>query len=265
MENRRISFDRVADIYDETRGHPPEISFQIADSICTTLPSQAMILEVGVGTGRIARSLLSRHLQIFGVDISSRMMNRFMQLVPPGEPRPYLFQADACKLPFRNKTFQAVLSIHVFHLINDWKQALAEMLRVLLPDGQLCTGYDWRDTDSPHSQINDQWRQIVSKYVENPHHPGPHEFSKVIKLLAENGAKMEEVEAAAWQYSFIPARYIQQIADGTFSYSWKLEPQLMPVCIAELRSWAGEQFGSLDTEFILQKKFIWQIFRWLHG
>lgn len=262
MENKRISFDRVADIYENTRGHPSEISTQIADSLCAVLPAQAMVLEVGVGTGRIARPLLNHRLQIFGVDISRRMMNRFIELVPPGGPKPHLFQADACQLPFRNTTFQAVLSIHVLHLINDWKQALAEMLRVLQPDGCLCTGYDWRDNESPHSQVNAQWRQIVSKYVENPHHPGPREFSEVFQVMTEGGAEMEEIEAASWQYTFTPARYIQQIADGTFSYSWKLDPQYAPAYIAELRAWAGEQFGSLDAEFTLQKKFVWHIFRW---
>ena len=265
MEQRRISFDRVAHVYDETRGHPPEISSQVADSMVALLPPQATILEVGVGTGRIARPLLKRNLEVFGVDISIQMMTRFRQLVRPGSPMPYLFQADACQLPFRSNSFTTVLSVHVFHLIKEWQQALAEMLRVLRPDGYLCTGYDWRDTGSPHSQINQQWRVIVSKYVENPQHPGPRDFSEVVQVLTNGGAQMKEFEAAVWDYTFVPADYIQQIAEGTFSYSWKLDPELMPYCIAELKTWAIKEFGSLEVEFKLPKKFIWQIFRWEPG
>jgi ubiquinone/menaquinone biosynthesis C-methylase UbiE len=262
MENHRISFDRVAGIYENTRGHPPEISRQIADSIRAFLPARAVILEVGVGTGRIARPLLQHGLQIFGVDISTGMMARMLELLPPGSPRPYLCQADACRLPFQNRAFQAVLSVHVFHLIKEWQQALAEMQRVLRLEGLLCTGYDWRDHDSPHSQINDQWRKITAQYIENPGHPGPREFSQVFQTLTANGAQTEEIEAAAWQYTFSPARYIQQLADGTYSNSWRLDPQVMPTCIAELQTWAVERFGPLDLEITLPKKFIWEIFWW---
>jgi ubiquinone/menaquinone biosynthesis C-methylase UbiE len=262
MESQRISFDRVAGIYEDTRGHPPEISRQIADSLIAFLPARAAILEVGVGTGRIARPLLDHDMEIFGVDISAGMMTRFLELLHSSAPSPHLCQADTCQLPFRDRAFQAVLSVHVFHLIKEWQQALAEMQRVLRPEGLLCTGYDWRDQGSPHSQINDQWRNIISKYVEHPGHPGPRDFNQVSEILIASGARSEEIEAAAWEYTFSPAHYIQQLANGTFSYSWRLDPQFMPACIADLRSWTTERFGSLDVEFILPKKFIWQIFRW---
>jgi ubiquinone/menaquinone biosynthesis C-methylase UbiE len=264
MENHRISFDRIAGIYDETRGHPPEVSSHIAEVVRAKLPQNAFILEVGVGTGRIVRPLLKSETKVFGIDISSRMMARFREMVVPIDSQPYLSQADALNLPLRTHAFQAVLSIHIFHLIKDWQQALDEMIRVLRPDGYLCIGYDWRDPNSPHSQINEQWRQIVSRYVENAHHPGLRNSRYLLQTLNNRGMNMEEIEAASWEYIFIPARYIQQIADGTYSYSWKLDPNLIPVCINELKTWTIEQFGLLDTEFSLPKKFIWQIYHRLN-
>jgi hypothetical protein len=147
-------------------------------------------------------------------------------------------------------------------LIYEWQQALAEMQRVLRPEGLLCAGYDSRDTTSPHSQINDQWRQIMAKHKEHPGHPGPREFGQILQTLTDSGALVEVIEAAAWNYSFTPSQYIQQLSEGTYSSSWRLEPHLMPSCIAELRSWAVEQFGSLEAEFTLSKKFIWHVFRW---
>jgi len=37
---------------------------------------------------------------------------------------------DACKLPFKKKSFDAVISIHVLHLISDCRKALREIKRV---------------------------------------------------------------------------------------------------------------------------------------
>jgi ubiquinone/menaquinone biosynthesis C-methylase UbiE len=150
-----ISFDRVADVYDATRGHPPEVSQAIAASVAALLPPGASLLEVGIGTGRIARPLMARGLNITGIDLSPYMMKRLLESLPPGAARPLLAQADAVWLPFPAGAFQAVTSIHVFHLIAEWQQSLREIVRVLEPGGIFLTGFDWRDRESPASLLND--------------------------------------------------------------------------------------------------------------
>src|SRR3712207_7789166 len=37
-----------------------------------------------------------------------------------------LVQADAARLPFDNDTFDAVVAVHVFHLIGNWIEAMDE-------------------------------------------------------------------------------------------------------------------------------------------
>jgi len=41
-----------------------------------------------------------------------------------------LVMGDACKLPFKRKSFDAVISVHVLHLISDCDRALSEIKRV---------------------------------------------------------------------------------------------------------------------------------------
>jgi ubiquinone/menaquinone biosynthesis C-methylase UbiE len=43
--------------------------------------------------------------------------------------------ADATALPFADVRFDAVVSVHVFHLLPAWRVALAEVQRVLAPAG----------------------------------------------------------------------------------------------------------------------------------
>ena len=49
-----IAFDQAAGYYDESRGIPPEIEEQAADRIEAAVGPAGLLLEVGVGTGRVA-------------------------------------------------------------------------------------------------------------------------------------------------------------------------------------------------------------------
>jgi len=52
-------FDRAADIYDQTRGFPPGVGDRVAAALVdfVGLKPDDRILEIGVGTGRIAKPL----------------------------------------------------------------------------------------------------------------------------------------------------------------------------------------------------------------
>ena len=71
-----IVFDQAAGYYDQTRGLPTAIERWMVEAVQTpigVMPS-ARMLEVGVGTGRIALPLARRGYHYTGVDLSSHMM-----------------------------------------------------------------------------------------------------------------------------------------------------------------------------------------------
>ena len=73
-----LSFDRVADRYDATRVHPAEASAEIAAGLMRVggLQSGAEVLEIGIGTGRIALPLLASGVNVTGIDIAPRMLEQ---------------------------------------------------------------------------------------------------------------------------------------------------------------------------------------------
>jgi len=251
-----VSFDRVANIYDQTRGHPPEVAEKVGAVAHSLLPA-GRVLEIGVGTGRIARPLLQRGVEVTGLDLSLNMLHRLVEQLPP-DPAPRLAQADATCLPFPAGAFQAVLSVHVLHLIPNWEQALEEMRRVLARGGVYLIGFDQRDPASPISRTNDQWRAIAGRYLEDPNHPGVRDFDRVERYLEQAGGHKETIEAVAWEVAFNPGEYIRQIEAGMFSYTWRLDPALVPTCAAELRQWAAGQFGGLERSISVPRQFIWE-------
>lgn len=116
------SFDRVARVYDRTRGLP---SGDVIEAITDEIPNRAAVLDAGVGTGRFAKLLLRRGLRVVGVDISNKML-----LYAKEKGIKELVMGDVRQLPFRDKSFDCTLLIHMLHLIREWRAVLAETRRV---------------------------------------------------------------------------------------------------------------------------------------
>lgn len=71
-------FDRIADVYDDTRPALNEAELGIIENTLKMCRSHS-ILEVGVGTGRVSKPLSEASFDIVGVDLSIRMISRAMQ------------------------------------------------------------------------------------------------------------------------------------------------------------------------------------------
>lgn len=120
-----MCFDRVADIYDKTRGPPQHIMEQLNKVLTRELRGYATILDVGVGTGRFAKPLQDKGFEVVGVDIAEQMMKKAVERGVHN-----LVRGDARFLPFKDSSFDAAVCVHVLHLIGEWRTALREICRV---------------------------------------------------------------------------------------------------------------------------------------
>jgi SAM-dependent methyltransferase len=126
-----VSFDRAADYYDRTRSMSPDAAARLTAVLAEALIGHGPVLEIGVGTGRIALPLADAGIDVVGIDLSDPMLRK---LVEKGSTVPVAV-ADCTGLPFPDDAFGAVISAHVFHLVPEWRDASLEVLRVLRPDG----------------------------------------------------------------------------------------------------------------------------------
>src|SRR5438132_1369622 len=62
-EPRSVAFDRAADFYDTTRSLAPEAKAKFEELLIGEVRSREPVLEVGVGTGRVALPVHDRGLQ----------------------------------------------------------------------------------------------------------------------------------------------------------------------------------------------------------
>lgn len=140
--------DRVRQCYDGGAGlvlrfgsllslHEPLIGRLIA-APAFGLRERRSILDIGVGAGQILRHLLAGAdpaVRVTAVDLSTRMLLRTRRGL--ASDRPAWFAADIAHLPFDEGAFDCVTCGWVLEYQNDPRVALAELRRVLEPDGRL--------------------------------------------------------------------------------------------------------------------------------
>jgi ubiquinone/menaquinone biosynthesis C-methylase UbiE len=117
-------FDQISEVYDATRD---PLDGATVDGLSDVLRAAGVssILEVGVGTGRVARPLLERGFAVAGIDASKGMLAKARA---KGLPR--LVRGSGYRLPFADGTFDATLFVHVLHVLDDQRAALREATRV---------------------------------------------------------------------------------------------------------------------------------------
>ena len=90
-------------------------------------------LEIGCGTGLLSRRVVRRFpdLPIVLSDLAHGMSQTTAELLPDKQ----ICDADAESLPFRDNTFDLVLSSSVYQWVDDLQGAFGEVTRVLRPGG----------------------------------------------------------------------------------------------------------------------------------
>lgn len=257
-----VSFDRAASFYDATRGFLPGVAERIATSAARFLKPASQLLEIGVGTGRIAKPFLSLGYPVTGVDLSRRMMQRLTDGHSEGALDVQLVQGDATRLPLLPGTFEAVLAVHVLHLIPGWMQALQEARRVISPSGSILVGYNWHPQDSPSFAIRRKWRELASPYTGKSERRLKDDFQELKSALSELGASYNEWVAAEWTANYSLSREIEMIEQRVWSSTWSVPESAFPRLISGLKRWATGALGSLEKERTVNSKFIWQRYHW---
>jgi phosphatidylethanolamine/phosphatidyl-N-methylethanolamine N-methyltransferase len=96
------------------------------------------ILEVGVGTG-LSLGDYPAGYRVTGIDLSKPMLDKAAEKLAdlPGHAVTGLVVMDACRLGFRDATFDAVVGQYMITLVPDAEVALDEFARVVKPGGEI--------------------------------------------------------------------------------------------------------------------------------
>lgn len=138
----REQYNKVAAVYDQRWSTYVGKTLSFLRTWAEISPL-ATVLDVACGTGEFERLMLAEHptQQMTGVDISERML-----AIAAQKCSAYLnaafYTAPASALPFADHHFDVIVSANAFHYFDAPEAALAEMKRVLKPDGNVVI-LDW--------------------------------------------------------------------------------------------------------------------------
>jgi ubiquinone/menaquinone biosynthesis C-methylase UbiE len=251
-----VSFDRVAGVYDATRGFPPEVGESIADAIveATGATPDTSFLEPGIGTGRVALPLVRRGYPYTGVDISEQMMAELRRKLAGAPHRLGLVSADVTELPFEDASFDVALTVHVLHLVPGWRAALGELRRVLRPGGVYLHCRDRREPGSARDELNERWREILERLGVELSTRGARE-GEVVATLREQGARLETFTAGRWSDGLSVGELLRRQASRSYSSSWQVPDDAHEAAMRELTAWALERYGSEEASVASEAVF----------
>jgi len=93
------------------------------------------LLEVGCGDGAISKYIARKYpFEVIGVDIDPEMIRSADEGILD-MPNIRFLEANATSLPFPDENYNIVLSFGMMHHVPYWREAVAEIRRVLKPGG----------------------------------------------------------------------------------------------------------------------------------
>jgi ubiquinone/menaquinone biosynthesis C-methylase UbiE len=96
------------------------------------------VLDLATGTGRVAVGMAERGIPILGVDLTWKMLEHAKRKAAEKKLKNIYFNAaNALHLPFKDNTFDKIVSIRFFHILPFamQKSIVQEVKRVLKPGG----------------------------------------------------------------------------------------------------------------------------------
>lgn len=157
MRASRAYFADVADDWDELRtGYFTEAMRDAAIARARLTPD-AVVADVGTGTGFVIRGLAPHVARVFGFDESPEMLAVARRNLAAFE-NVTLWQAQGDALPLPDGSVDAVFGNMYLHHTPDPAAAIVEMVRVLRPGGSLVlTDLDAHDQEWMREAMADRW------------------------------------------------------------------------------------------------------------
>jgi len=242
-----VNFDRAVDYYDQTRKFSDDETGRAVELITQVgkLDATSRVLEIGIGTGRIALPLAKHVRDVYGADISTGMMGKLLE--KRTDEAVYPVQADALHLPYPPDTFEAVTVVHVFHLLPELEPVVGELRRVLKPGGRLIQA--WHTNDATFRDLRAAWRQVL------PPENTDNRWDRAKTIMDKVGWRPLDHQQVSHTRPQTPRLFIDRFRDRIWSSTWTLTDQEHTDGLQAMIAYAEEHFSDLDQTIDVLHEF----------
>jgi ubiquinone/menaquinone biosynthesis C-methylase UbiE len=172
------------------------------------------VLDIGCGTGALSQVAIEKGAKrVVCGDISTFMLKQAKGKEITKSIETHFCQLDAKGLPYRDGSFDAVISGMTFGTLPNQKRAISEMVRVAKPGGLVCIGahgpaHYWEAIDATLRCINKryvlgyrfEWWLRTEKYIR-----GLLEETAVLNIQSKRVVWQNQFESGGTAYDFFAA------------------------------------------------------------
>jgi SAM-dependent methyltransferase len=255
-----IAFDRAAEFYDRSRAISDESMARTIELLVSELRDRGRVFEVGCGTGLLALPLHEAGIEVMGGDLSAPMLGKLVEKAGGTAPFPVVL-ADATRLPFIDGAFGAAYLRWVLHLIPDWRTVVAEVVRVVRPDGVFLVNLG--AYGGPREEIQERFVEITGI----PARPVGLDWAGWEALDEEmrgHGAEIRELPRLLEDVVVTVDEFLEGIEQNRYSWTWTVPDEVRLRAAAEIRPWASERFGPLNEPGSFEQAHVWHAYDLVH-
>jgi SAM-dependent methyltransferase len=137
------AFELVADVYERARPeYPPDAVAWIAEQL--DLGPGRDVLDLGAGTGKLTRALLTTGANVIAVEPGDAMRAELERVVPGAKS----LRGSAEDIPLPDASVDGIAVGQAFHWFRH-DEAIPELHRVLRPGGRIALVWNSRDAEQP--------------------------------------------------------------------------------------------------------------------
>jgi ubiquinone/menaquinone biosynthesis C-methylase UbiE len=254
VANIATQFDRISQIYDETREPLKEAAVNKIKNILLR-DNCSSIIEVGVGTGRVAKPLQERGFEIVGLDISRGMLLKARE-----KGILTVILADADFLPLKEKSFDAAILAHVLQIFDSPADVFAKIADVAKKEviALVRKRDDALASDSGDDRMISMMRQVFEKVSAQMGYALPRRAGEWRRKESEFLAAFPPTELITIQDELIETTVDERLSffeKRPFRHCIEVPDEVFHKVIQEMRS-------SLDTKMKIQYRRVEQMAIW---
>jgi SAM-dependent methyltransferase len=244
LEDVRLSFNEVAETYDEIRPSYPAEAF---DLLFAALPDKPYVIEVGPGTGQATRGLLARGARVHAIEIGPAMAAKLRSNFATDRLTITVGDFESLALPAREA--DVVFSASAYH----WIHPEAQISRPahLLRDGGILATADLIQVDSAVDRgFYAACQPIYERYGQG--HQGPPapvraEADPAIRTLLEADARFGEVQVHTYDWDQIYSAMEYRDLMWSFSVTQMMDEPARSALLDDIQTLVEREFDGYVT------------------
>lgn len=198
MSNQNKEFDYAThykvdaqefDYFEKRTGATEHEERRVREYVQSWIPKSAKtILDVGCGSGWVAKTFLSKNFNIISLDISKTNPLTALKLYPSSKHSGLV--ADSFHLPFATNSMDCIVASEIIEHVADPKEFVSELFRVIKQGGSLLI-------TTPYKEVI-QYSLCIHCNKKTPLHAHLHSFDEVILKNLYSGNELENFRYATF-------------------------------------------------------------------